>query len=619
MGQQLMAIVGESERGRVYASPNHHHQESANISSDPSIASTSLPEKALGFRVQAYGMVRHRDLFTERQLVALSTFSDLVGEVRGQVLGDARAAGLPNDGQRLANEGNGADAYSDAVATYLAFGVDRLADRGSTISGWDSSRDSIRNTFGRQTLQMTWDFSEANPLGDVTGSFVSGVSTLSQVIAELPATADGYASQADAASRSNQSSTGVVSTDPPYYDNIGYADLSDFFYVWLRRSLGAIWTDLFSTLLVPKSEELVATPYRFKGGKQEAESFFEDGLRRVFVQMARYQTESFPTTVFYAFKQAETEARGTLDASTASTGWETMLEGLLLSGYQVTGTWPMRTEMANRNVASGTNALASSIVLACRVRRDSAPETTRQQFMREMRTKLAEDLRPLQNANIAPVDLAQAAIGPGMAIYSRYSRVREASGDSLKVREALGLINQVLDEVLAEQDEEYDPATRWAITWYEQYGMNDGPFGDAEGLAKARVVAVSDLANDGMLKSGRGKVRFTWREELPEITASWQPRSIDVADWVIMQRLAHAVQTGQQNAAEIKARIDAVLPGRTELARDLAYRAYNIAERKGWTREALVYNTLVQNWSDLEHLAAERDDTDTQQQLGLQM
>jgi len=322
-------------------------------------------------------------------------------------------------------------------------------------------------------------------------------------------------------------------------------------------------------------------------------------------------------TVYYAFKQAETEVRGAGQNSVASTGWETMLEGLIASGFQITGTWPMNTEMATRMIAAGTNALASSIVLACRVRSENSLEATRQQFMRELRQKLAADLRPLQQANIAPVDLAQAAIGPGMAIYSRYRRVREASGDALPVRGALALINQALDEVLAEQDEEYDNATRWAVSWYESFGMNEGPYGDAEGFARARNVAVDDLAHDGVVRSGHGKVRFVWREEYPALIENWKPRTGDVSDWVIMQRLAHAVQSGQEAAAAIKARLDAELPGRSATARDLAYRVFNIAERKSWTREALAYNTLVQNWSAIEHIADQLAPSDIEQQLRL--
>jgi len=461
---------------------------------------------------------------------------------------------------------------------------------------------------------MTWDYAEANVLSDSSGNISGAVTWIVKVLDCVAAHPVGFAFQADA---TNLRGSGIVSTDPPYYDNIGYADLSDFFYVWIRRSLGVVWPALFQTLMVPKDEELVATPYRFKGGKVEAEKFFEDGLRQSFFAMAGLQDPEYPLTVYYAFKQAETETRGDDGKNTASTGWETMLEGLISSGFQITATWPIRTERGARMVAADTNALASSIVLACRVRPENASEASRQQFVRELRQKLANDLRPLQQANIAPVDLAQAAIGPGMAIYSNYSRVREASGGALYVRGALALINQALDEVLAEQDEEYDNATRWAISWYESHGMNEGPYGDAEGYARARNVAVHDLAHDGVVISGRGKVRFVCREELPAVDDTWKPRNTDVSDWTIMQRMAHSVQSGQESAAALKALIDLVLPGRSDTARDLAYRIFNVAERKGWTREALVYNTLVQNWSDVERVSSQMAPSDIEQQLRL--
>lgn len=617
MQQQLMAIVAEGRGGRSYISPCEAQQQTA-----LSVASTWEPRFLISHwpgrtNVVEYGMTTFGDLFTERQLVALTTFSDLVGEARERVLADAHAAGRSDEPTRLADGGCGAVAYADAVATYLAFAVDRLAESLCQIARWQSTGDFVAGAFGRQALPMVWDFADVNPFSRSTRNFGDAVEWVGEVVERLPATSNGTAHQRNAANQSYTKRDIVVSTDPPYYDNIGYADLSDFFYVWMRRSLGAVWPAAFHTLLVPKDEELVATPYRFKGGKVEAEKFFEDGLRQSFLAMASIQSSEYPLTIYYAFKQAETETRGDGGQNTASTGWETMLEGLITSGFQITATWPIRTERGARMVAADTNALASSIVLACRVRPENAPEATRQQFVRELRQKLANDLRPLQQANIAPVDLAQAAIGPGMAIYSQYSRVREASGDALRVRGALALINQALDEVLAEQDEEYDNATRWAISWYESHGMKEGPYGDAEGYARARNVAVDDLAHDGVVISGRGKVRFVWREEFPAIDATWTPVGNDVSDWTIMQRLAHAVQSGQDAAAAVKALIDRTLPGRSDTARDLAYRVFNIAERKGWNREALVYNTLVQNWSDVERLSSQLAPSDIEQQLRL--
>lgn len=601
MGQKLMAIVAEGKHGRVFLPPEYSHEHVADDVTAPWRPDVPLPNDPRAFWTPSYGLTTFGDLFTERQLVALTTFSDLVGEVRQRIRDDALAA---SGGQYDENVQNRAQAYADNVSTYIGFAVDRIADRGSTIASWDCSASKMRNTFGRQALPMTWDYAEANPFSSSTGCWDNAIAWVAEVVENLPASGVGTAHQADATLVTTQGHLRVISTDPPYYDNIGYADLSDFFYVWLRRSLGDIYPDLLAMQTVPKAEELVATPYRFEGGRDAANTFFEEGLQRVFRQLSKVEEPNYPMSVYYAFKQAETDARpdSPNSSATASTGWETMLEGLISSGFQITGTWPMRTEMSNRNIAAGTNALASSVVLSCRVRPEGAPEASRQQFIREMRRRLAGDLVPLQHANIAPVDLAQAAIGPGMAIYSKYSRVREASGEPLRVRTALTLINQVLDEVLAEQDEAYDAATGWAITWYQQYGMNEGPYGDAENLAKARNVSVDDMARDGMVRSGRGKVRFVWREELRPLTEITQAKAREVADWVIMQRLAQAVQQGQQAAAEEMARIEALVPGRTGLTRDLAYRAYNIAERKGWQREALFYNTLVQNWADIVRL-----------------
>jgi putative DNA methylase len=618
LGAMPTAIVAEGRRGRAYISASDVDLSYLDALPAIDIAGLDMPlsSNPRDLWCRNFGLNTIADLFTERQLVTHTVFSDLVREVRERVAVDAAEFSFVSD---HSTGGDCASEYADAIATYLAIAADRGVDRNSTICTWDSSpkMEALRNTFARQAIPMTWDFAEGNPFSGSSGNWDNNIDWVTKVLSFMRPTAKGKASQADATTL--QPDSGIVSTDPPYYDNISYADLSDFFYVWLRRSLSDIYPDLFVTMLVPKIEELVATSYRFEGGKAEAESFFEGGLRQAFSRLSKGQAAEFPATVYYAFKQAETETRGGDGSQTASTGWETMLEGLISSGFQITGTWPMRTELANRMVGRDTNVLASSIVLACRVRPATAAEVTRQQFLREMRQKLAEDLRPLQHSNIAPVDLAQAAIGPGMAIYSKYSRVREASGDSLRVREALALINQVLDEVLAEQDEEYDPETRWAITWYETHGMNDGPYGDAEGLSKARNVAVDDLAHDGMVRSGRGKVRFVWREEYPALPPTWHPRSRDVSDWVIMQRLAQAVQAGQEPAAAIKARMDATLPGRTDLARDLAYRAYNIAERKGWAREALVYNTLVQNWADIEKIAGDMAPSDVEYQLALDL
>lgn len=408
----------------------------------------------------------------------------------------------------------------------------------------------------------------------------------------------------------------VICTDPPYYDNIGYADLSDYLYVWLRRSLVDVHPDLFRTLLTPKAEELIASPHRCDGDHAKAQEFFETGLGSAFVRARERQVTDYPMTVFYAFKQAESDDEDAGDEddsdtsggdSVASTGWETMLEGLLRAGFAITGTWPMRTEGDNRQIGNDANALASSIVLVCHPRAADAPMASRKEFVGALKRELPNALRELQVGNIAPVDLAQAAIGPGMAVYSRYSKVLETSGDRMGVRTALALINQVLDEVLAEQEGEYDADTRWCIKWFEQFAHADGPYGDAETLCKAMAVAVNGLVETGVVAAKGGKVRLFKRADLmggkPE---TWDPATDDdILHWEVCQYLCWALETGgEQAAADLLSRINAVYVGAAEVARDLAYRLYTLCERKKWAQEAISYNALVVAWPEIQKLAA---------------
>ncbi len=594
MGAQLMAMVAEGDRGRVYLPPDEEHESIARNAQPPAdVPDTDLPEQALGFRVQLYGMTKHRDLFTPRQLVALTTFSDLVAEARERVRADAVAAGLPDDGVPLNQGGRGASAYADAVATYLAFASSKLADRNSSLSSWDVGSASLRSTFGRQALPMVWDYCETNPFESM-GSLEGALGWIERLLSGLPTIQKGVAFQINASKLSFDRPI-LISTDPPYYDNIGYADLSDFFYIWLRRSLGQVYPDLFATLLVPKSQELVATPYRFGGDKHAAATFFEKGLLQAFARMREVAHLAYPLTVYYAFKQAETNG-----GEVASTGWETMLEGLVRTGFQITGTWPMRTELGNRPVASGTNALASSIVLVCRVRPEDAPLITRRDFLRELQQELPRALKDLQRGNIAPVDLAQAAIGPGMAVFSRYRRVVEADGSAMTVRMALALINQMLDEFLAEQEGEFDPDTRWAVAWFEQYAFDEGPYGDAETLSTAKNTSVQGMVQAGILHARAGRVRLLRREELP---ADWDPATDRrVTVWEVTHHLIRTLEEkGEVAAAELLAQAGPL----GDPARDLAYRLYTICERKGWAQEALPYNALVASWSDVGRLVGQ--------------
>jgi putative DNA methylase len=598
IGMQLMAIVAEGQKGRVYLAADDEHRAVAMQAQPKDVPETNLPEQALGFRVQLYGMTRHRDLFTLRQLVALTTFSDLVQDVREKVLNDASITGFMAD-----------QAYADAIATYLALAVDRLADRGSTICSWDTGYVKVRNTFARQAIPMTWDFAEANPFSESTGNFLGATNWIAEVVQEAPCAVQGQAAQRDATATVNGISQPLISTDPPYYDNIGYADLSDFFYVWLRRSLSSIYPELFSTILVPKAQELIATSHRFNGSKSEAKKFFEAGLSKIFEHMRTIQNPDYPLTVYYAFKQTESDAdRGREDSNrksqngakvTASTGWETMLEGLIHSGFRITGTWPIRTEMMNRSVSMGTNALASSIVLVCRPRSADAPIIMRRQFVNELKMELSQALKKMQHGSIAPVDLAQASIGPGMKVFSQYSKVVEADGTALRVRTALQLINQVLDEALAEQEGEFDLQTRWAVSWFEQYAMEEGRYGVAETLSKARNIPLHTLEEAGLLLARGGKVRLLKREEYGD---SWGGRtSSHLTAWEMTQRMINALMNGrgEQEAGTILRQASDL----GEMARDLAYRLYTICERKGWSAEALPYNTLVMSWTQVSSFA----------------
>ena len=524
----------------------------------------------------------------------MTTFSDLVGEAKDRVRQDAATAGLPDDGRPLRDGGTGATAYAEAVAVYGSCAVDYAANYWSVIA--TPADGFIRGTFARQALPMTWDYAEAPPFGNTSGNWLAGIEWISRALECLPWTRTGQkesAVQADAA-RQALTLNAVVSTDPPYYDNIGYADLSDFFYVWLRRSLRLVFPELFATLAVPKSDELVATPYRH-GGKEAAETFFLNGMTQALSRLAEQTHPAVPVTVYYAFKQSEARA----DSGTASTGWETFLDAVIRSGFAITGTWPIRTERGGRSISIGVNALASSIVLVCRRRPSDAPTATRRQFLTALRSELPQALRLLQTGNIAPVDLAQAAIGPGMAVYTRYAKVLDAAGNPMSVREALALINQILDEVLAEQEGDFDADSRWALAWFEQHGFDDGDYGDAETLSKAKNTSVAGMVEAGILKSRAGQVRLLRPRELPD---DWEPGGdARLTAWEMVHHLVRVLEAGGEVAA---AELAQQLPGRGEAARELCYRLYALCERRKRAAEALAYNGLVQSWPEISRLAA---------------
>ncbi|WP_412068596.1 DUF1156 domain-containing protein [Rubrivirga sp. IMCC43871] len=590
MGTRLMAIAAESNRSRAYFAPISVHEEAAESAEPTWRPSEALPKKALGFRVQNYGMTQWSELFSERQLLALTTFSELARETADRVQGEAARADLDDP-----------QAYASAVATYLSLIASKSADYWSSICTWrsDVKNEGIGHVFSRQAISMVWDFVEANAFSESSGSWNSSLDWLPRVLETGPeAPLPGSAKQVSASGSSLDISP-VVSTDPPYYDNVPYADLSDFFYVWLRQSLADVHPELFGTLLTPKADELVADPFR-RGGAAEAQKFFERGMVRTFDRLCDAADADFPVTIFYAFKQAETEDKGKGD--TASTGWETFLAGLMEAGFQITATWPMRTEMSNRTRSLGSNALASSVVLACRPRPDDAPRTTRGDFVRQLARELPEALRDLQKGHIAPVDLPQAAIGPGMAVYSRYASVLEADGSAMTIRTALGLINEALDTYLSEQEGTYDTDTRWAIVWYEQFGFDAGAFGDANNLATAKNTSVEGLAAAGIVASGGGKVHLLGRDELP---VDWDPAADDrLTGWESTQHLIRALETeGEDAAARLLAGLRQRSAEAAGAARDLAYRLFALCEKKKRADEALSYNGLIVAWPTLERLA----------------
>lgn len=595
MGARMIAIVAEGERGRVYLPPTEAMEAVARQAKPEWQPDVEFFPQALGFRVANYGMTKWSDLFTPRQLAALTTFSDLIQEARDRARREALAAALP-DGKSLDAHGNGTTAYADAVAVYLAFAVDKGANYWSSLCAWHQTRDGIVSTFGRQTVPIVWDYAEANPLSGSSGNVMLGVEQASRMLHALGMGLAGSASQADAASQST-SADKVVSTDPPYYDNIGYADLSDFFYVWLRRSLKSVFPDLFSTLAVPKAEELVATPDRH-GGKKKAEAFFLDGMKRAMHRLAEQAHPVFPVTIYYAFKQSESDS----EEGTSSTGWETFLDAVIRAGFAISGTWPMRTEYTG-NLKTKRSALASSIILVCRQRAADAPTATRREFVTALKAELPMALAHLQRGNIAPVDLAQAAIGPGMAVYTRYTKVLDAEGKPLTVREALALINQTLDEALAEQEGDFDADSRWALTWFEQSGFAEGEYGVAEQLSKSKNTSVAGMVEAGILESKRGKVRLLKPDELP---ADWDPATDPrLTAWEIVHHLIRVLDPTQGGGEPAAAELVAKLGAKAETARELCYRLYTLCERKKRAAEALAYNGLVQSWPEITRLSRE--------------
>ena len=538
-----------------------------------------------------YGVTEFEGLFTNRQLVALTTFSELVAEAQQKAEADAVAAGMADDHLPLRNGGQGARAYGETVGVYLAFVIDKMTDYHSALCAWHNSGEKISHVFKRNAITMIWDYTEANPFSSSSGSYKNMLQQIYYAINCFGASETGNACQFDAQQDCDLRDI-MVSTDPPYYDNIGYADLSDFFYVWLRQSLRDTYPELFSTMLVPKAEELVAVPYRHENSKEKAKDFFEDGMLSACKQMYLYAREDIPVTIYYAYKQSDSDTDGT-----ASSGWETMLRSIVEAGFTITGTWPMRTEMSSRTRSNDSNALASSIVLVCRKRPADAPQVTRRNLINLLRRELRPALEQLQDSNIAPVDLAQSAIGPGMGVFSRFKQVLEADGTPMSVRSALKIINEEIDLYFNEQVGDMDSASRFCVDLYTQNAFNDIKYGEAEILATAKSTSIPMMASHGILYAKAGIVHLLDRTELPERVDSSE-RCI----WMLTQQLTQAMAKG---GIEACAQILADMFGSNgERAKDLAYRLYTIAERKNWANEAYAYNALVVAWPDIQARAA---------------
>lgn len=594
LGSKLMAIVVEGKRGRIYLSPTSEHEHVAKSAKPEWAPAGDIPAKLTGGTCVPYGLTQWAHIFTPRQLVGLNAFCDLVAEAKEKCRNDAVRAGMTDDGIGLDAGGRGAAAYAEAISTYLAFAISRTGDWGNSLSRWESKAQVPQQLFGRHAIPMVWDFSETNLICTSTGSVAASIENIYKSFGKSSAghVVGGHAFQADAATQKH-SNLKVVSTDPPYYDNIGYADLSDFFYVWLRRTLKATYPGLYATIAVPKEEELVATAYRH-GGQEKAEEFFLTGMTKAMHNLAEQAHPAFPVTIYYAFKQSETKT----DAGTSSTGWETFLAAVLAAGFALTGTWPLRTEMSSRMIGSGTNALASSIVLVCRKRPADAQTISRREFIRELNSVLPDALLDMTrggvNSPVAPVDLSQAIIGPGMAIFSKYSAVLEADGKPMSVRTALQLINRFFAE------DDFDHETQFCLHWFEEQGWVEGRFGEADVLARAKGTSVGGLQESGVVESGSGRLRLIKWSEMP---IDWSPeKDKRTSIWEAMHQLIRALNTqGSTAAGELLAR----MPSKSESIRALAYRLFTLCERKRWSDEARSYNDLVSSWASIEQSASD--------------
>lgn len=587
LGHDLTAIVADTSSGRSYFAPSKSDEDAAFVSLPEDLPPGEIPDKALGFRVKPYGFNNYSDLFSPRQLVALSTLSGLVEDLKKQIV----SVGSNSEWEDL-------DSYADAVVTILAICISKLANNSSALTTWMKDRGAFREVFSRQALPMYWDYAENNPLGPHGGALEENISKVATAVAAAPI-ASSFCVPVNQDALKSDLSGKVISTDPPYYDYVGYSDLSDFFYIWLRRSLRHIYPQLFNRVLVPKNDELVANPYRHNG-EQGAQEYFETGFVKFFEHARQHASVTYPMTVYYAFKQQDAK-------SATLSGWETVLEGMIKSGWQITATWPMRTESPGRVLANGTNALASSILLVLRQRPENAPLITRSDFLSELKEALPAALKDLQKGTISPVDLPQSAIGPGMKIFSKYNGVYESDGHKMTVRSALSIINEILDEVLSEQEGDYDSDTRFAIAWFRTYGFNSSIYGNADSLARARNTSIDHLVRSGILDSGRGEVHLLSPADLYEADQGQSPydpsSDNSVSAWETVLHLAKELDFG--NGVEGAGILLSQVPPQIdrELCKQLAFLLFSIAESLNESKTALLFNQLGTSWNDIEEAA----------------
>lgn len=602
IGAKLMAVVAAGKRGRVYLSPTEAIESVARSANPSWIPNLEFAKNSRHMTPWAYGLTNFGHLFSPRQIVALNTFSELVNEAVSRIEQDAIAAGLKKDDVSLGEGGLGAKAYAEAVATYLVFAIDKMADLGNTLCGWEPIAQCPRHVFGRQALPMVWDYAEANPLSSSSGSwqtFIDGISkSFSKSFCSTQDWFYGQAFQEDASTQSI-SANKIISTDPPYYDNVPYADLSDFFYLWMRRSLRSIWPEIFSTLAVPKKEELVADSFRH-GGSDGAEAFFMSGMMSAIHRLAELSHPAFPVAIYYAFKQSETR-----DDTTISTGWVTFIEAVIQAGFSIDGTWPLNTENASRMRGQGSNALASSIVLVCRKREANSESISRRNFQRQLRDEMPEALETMIGGQtgqspIAAVDLAQAAIGPGMAIYSKFESVLNQDGSRMSVKDALVMINRAITQYLSPESGNFDADTQFCSSWFEQYGWSTGQFGEAIVLAQAKGTTVDGVKAAGVAEAAGGKVRLLrWTE----FESDWDPTKDERTPvWEACHQMIRRLNNkGESAAGELLAK----MPEKGEAIRQLTYHLYTLCERKKWAEEARAYNELIGSWHSI--VAASHD------------